>query len=494
MEKVDEILEKRIEKISFECKKQRRQADIKDYVYDKRQEKFWDLLDGGLHTEKSVDASIPIEKWRVIIEEKEDQAEKKGRPKKRKEILVKPSFDILRVENDQFVEGSTWWPGKEKIIQDWFVDKNGAEESIGRRLFNEYKPMPKMNGDAESAWPWIDHIKKLWPDPIEHDYFFDYFAHTKQKPHEKINVAIVLCGKQGIGKDAALQPIRDMIGSWNCKEIGPDMLLSQFTPFVQTLMLVVNEAKPVQIEHQAIAIYNTLKTLSASPPNVLPLNDKKDKVIYCLNLMRVVITTNNANDLYIPEDDRRLFIMQSPLQKQWAVKENRPQYFVNIFNWIEKGGSAHVAAWLQNRDISKFNPKAEALLTQAKESICGTWEAPEDVINAALERIGNPDIFFGFELLEGEFDGKEEINKLMQAKRRLEMRMLRSGYTTKKREDGGEKWSFSHEGRILKSRVAFVKEELIREENLCEMIFERGNRIVAKKPVVNIFSFKKTST
>ena len=85
---------------------QRRLARPEEYVYDKAQEAFWDLKDGTLHTEKAVDASIPIEYWRVEVEEAapDDAPKGRGRPKQRREKLIPPSRDIMRVENDQFVE------------------------------------------------------------------------------------------------------------------------------------------------------------------------------------------------------------------------------------------------------------------------------------------------------------------------------------------------------------------------------------------------------
>ena len=41
----------------------RRLARPEDYVFDKAQEAFWDLRDGTVHSEKAVDASIPLELW-----------------------------------------------------------------------------------------------------------------------------------------------------------------------------------------------------------------------------------------------------------------------------------------------------------------------------------------------------------------------------------------------------------------------------------------------
>ena len=47
----------------------RRLARPDDYVFDKAQEAFWDLRDGTQHSEKAVDASIPLELWRLEVQE-----------------------------------------------------------------------------------------------------------------------------------------------------------------------------------------------------------------------------------------------------------------------------------------------------------------------------------------------------------------------------------------------------------------------------------------
>ena len=189
----------------------RRLARPTDYVFDKAQESFWDLRDGTQHSEKAVDASIPLEFWRVMIDDPQDEEEtnmprRAGR--RRRERLINPSRDIMRVENDQFVEGSTWWPGEEQIIKDVFIDANGWRPAPGRRIYNKYMPPPAICGDANSAGFWVNHIKKLWPEPVEHNFFFDFCARMVQYPDVKCNAAIVLSGTQGIGKDAALAPVK----------------------------------------------------------------------------------------------------------------------------------------------------------------------------------------------------------------------------------------------------------------------------------------------
>ena len=445
---------------------QRRLARPEDYVYDKSQEAYWDLRDGTMHSEKGVDASIPLEFWRVEVEEGEPPAEegarRRGRPRQRRERLIPPSRDIMRVENDQFVEGSTWWPGRPQTIKDWFIDRDGFYHAPGRRIYNQYKAPPELNGFADMAGPWVEHVKKLWPDPVEHEFFFNFCAHMVQRPHEKCNAAIVLSGTQGIGKDAALWPVKAAVGSWNCKGIDPDELFSPYKSWLQTLMLTVDEVRPSKDEFHASSMYNILKPMIVAPPDTLPLNDKYQKLRYVINVLRVFITTNDWMAMYIPPEDRRMFIMHSTLAQRWHELEGDPQYFQRLFAWFERGGGAHVAAWLRARDLSQFNPKAQVARTAGWEAVSNTWSEPEDAVGQALDILGNPPVVFGAEMLHVQFDGREELAGQLKSPRKIGHRMQRSGYIAVKPTDG-DRWVVRKEdGSLLfRSRLAFVKQSAI---------------------------------
>jgi hypothetical protein len=461
---------------------QRRLARPEEYVYDKAQEAFWDLKDGTLHTEKAVDASIPIEYWRVEVEEAapDDAPKGRGRPKQRREKLIPPSRDIMRVENDQFVEGSTWWPGKAQTIRDWFIDKDGFYPSAGRRVYNQYKAPPVSSGNAEAAGPWVEHVKKLWPDPKEHEFFFDYCAHMIQRPHEKCNAAIVLSGTQGIGKDAALMPVKAAAGAWNVKGIDPDELFSAYRPWLQTLMLTVDEVRPTKDEFHASSMYNILKPMIVAPPDTLPLNDKYQKLRYVINVLRIFITTNDWMAMYIPPEDRRMFIMHSTLPQRWHETEGKPDYFIRLFAWLEAGGGGNVAAWLAERSLAHFNPKAQVEKTMGWEAVANTWGEPEDAITLALEQLKSPEVVFAAELLRVQFDGQEEISGLMKSPRKIGHRMQRSGYLAMKPPAGEPRWIFRHEGISFSSRLVFVKQDVIKDAAVAlEAVRTHGKMVAA---------------
>lgn len=460
------------------AKAQRRQASIKDYVYDKAQEAYWDIIDGTLHGKDAVDASIPLEGWRLV--EAPSSEGGRGRPKKDK--LVPPSTDVKRIENNQFVESSTWWPGQDVIINDFLITGDGCRPMPGRRAFNTYVPPPHFPPTKEKPDRWVNHIKKLWPEEIEHNFFFDYCAHMIQRPEEKCNAAIVMSGTQGIGKDAALVPVKMAVGEWNSKNIDPDNLFDDYRPWLQTLMLVVDEVRPSKDEFHASSMYNTLKPIIAAPPNTLPLNDKYMKMRHIVNVVRTFLTTNDWLAMYVPEEDRRLFIMHSKLPAKWYEMEGRPNYFADYWAWVEGPGIDAVHNFLMKRDISKFNPKANIAKTQGWHAVAGSWAPVEDGIEAVLRKIGSPPVVFAKELAEGAFDYKEEITAMIRAPRKISHRMLKAGYSLV-RPPSGDSWRFqsAETGRDVESRLVFVREaDFDTMAKAYEAIREHGKALAAR--------------
>lgn len=452
------------ERLRREREGQRRLAHPDDYLYDKSQGAFWDTKTNSKHSEKEIDNSIPRELWRREIVEPPAQPEgaapRRGRPPQRRERVIPPSQDISRVENNQFVECSTWWPGMEQIIHDQYFSAEGMRHIPGVRAYNTYMPpLARVGGSAERAEKyWVAHVKKLWPNAVEHEYFFNVCAHMVQHPEEKCHGAIVLSGDQRIGKDSALHAMKMVIGPWNAKNVDPDEVLSQYQPWLQSLMLTLDEVRPTKDEYHAAAIYNKMKTWTVTPPDTLPVNDKYINIRYVKNVLRIFITTNNFMDMYVPHGDQRTFIMHSELESHWHVAEGRDQYFVDFYEWLNTTGPADLYAWLMARDISAFKPNGEMPKTEAWNRLATTWGEPEDGVTQVLDLLGRPDVMFGAELVRTQsFDVADELSGLLKSPNKLARRMYRAGYDLVNNLDGEDRWAFHVEGKVFRSKLAFKR-------------------------------------
>lgn len=447
---------------------QRRQYELTGFAYCAADQLFYEKETRIGYEQNALNALIPRDSWEVELVP--------GRNGSLREVKIKPSSSIARIERGTVVEGTAWWPGMPPIIHDIIV-KDGADyPAPGCRILNMYEaPRHHAQGNAAMAGVWVSHLKTLYPEDAE--LMLDYFAHTVQHPEIKINFGLVLIGEQGIGKDSALLPVRAAVGERNCAEISPDDLFSQYNNWAASVLLIINEARPAAEDFKATHFYELLKTLTAAPPNWLRMNEKYGRQRYARNLMRVIITTNDLLSLYVPENDRRLHFAQSKLSSKWAEKG----YFDDLHKYFEAGGLSHVYAYLRQRDISKFDPKQKPAANDAFKSVSASWNAPvHDPLADVLDELGWPDVFFGGELLNVEvaaFDNKDEVKLILRSSRKLAAKMDRLGYEPRQAPEKSNGWKFSKSGKTFRSRVAFVKKDFA--GNVEAEVQRRGDEIAA---------------
>jgi hypothetical protein len=444
----------------------RRRRTLVDFRYDEQQEKFWDTTTGNLLGAKSVDGAIHRLDWPVDGDEK----------------AIKPSIAINAIDSGLTVEGSTWWPGKPQFIENVVVSERGAMDLVGAVCYNSYiapfRPITKPKGSPDI---WIDHVKKLYPDPVEHNHFFDFCAHMIQRPDEKVNHGLVMAGAQGIGKDTALLPVRHGVGEWNAAEVGPDAIHGAYNPHVKSVLLVVNEVRPNDEEFKASNFYNLLKPLLAAPPEMLPMTIKYANTIYIRNLCHVVLTTNDPLTMYIPAEDRRLFVMTSALEDPKISNDFPPLYFDKIHSYLQQGGTEAVIWWLSTRSLQTFGITNPPPMTRGKKAIIESAHqvrrsAVDDVFEQYCDHVGGkPDAFFQKDLLifvneSDYFDDSSKIVNMINAKN-FHFKMAERGYDLIRCPYKSE-WK---KGKF-RSRAGFAKRQLLPDDQISALEKELNER------------------
>jgi Family of unknown function (DUF5906) len=276
------------------------------------------------------------------------------------------------------VEQMTWTPGEPPLIRNRLVADGGWIDRSGCACINLYRPPQIKAGDAREAERWLEHIATIYPEDCDH--IVTWLAHRVQRPHEKINHALVLGGLQGIGKDTLLEPVKDAVGPWNFAEVSPTHLLGRFNSFLKSVILRINEARDLG-EIDRFSFYDHLKAYTAAPPDVLRVDEKNLREYVVWNVCGVVITTNHKTDgLYLPADDRRHYVAWSTLTQD----DFKADYWPALWEWYAAGGTRHVAAYLATVDLSTFNAKAPPRKTEAFWDIVNASRAPEDAELADL--------------------------------------------------------------------------------------------------------------
>ena len=77
-----------------------------------------------------------------------------------------------------------------------------------------------------------------------------------------------------------------------------------------------------------------------------------------MNVLAGIVTTNHRTDgLYLPADDRRHFVAWSEATKE--DEDFQGDYWKNLWGWYYgENGIENVAAYLRQRELSGFDPKA----------------------------------------------------------------------------------------------------------------------------------------
>ena len=106
-----------------------------------------------------------------------------------------------------------------------------------------------------------------------------------------------------------------------------------------------------------------------------------------MNCCGLVITSNHRDGVYLPADDRRVFVAWSELSKEDFDQD----YWRDLWGWYGDGGNEHVAAYLSEYDLSDFDPKAPPPRTAAFRAIVNAGQAPEQAELAdVLDGLNNP--------------------------------------------------------------------------------------------------------
>ena len=218
---------------------------------------------------------------------------------------------------------------------------------------------------AGDITPWLDHCRTLVPEPSELAHVLDVMAFKLQHPEIKVNHAILHGGDQGSGKDTMWAPFIWSVCGPHLKNRGlldNDTMSSQFGYALESEILILNELKePDAKERRALA--NRLKPIIAAPPEMLSVNRKGLHPYQMANRVFVLAFSNDPVPISLDSQDRRWFCIWSQAPRM------TPDAAAKMWAWYKAGGFAAIAAWLQARDVSAFNPGAAPASTEFKMNL-----------------------------------------------------------------------------------------------------------------------------
>ena len=92
-----------------------------------------------------------------------------------KPVMVKASKWLSKHRRAEQV---SWWPGLPMFIRNRLVEAGGSKDWPGAVVLNLYKEPTLELGDPDAAQPWIDHVRRIYPDDADH--IIPWLAHRVQ--------------------------------------------------------------------------------------------------------------------------------------------------------------------------------------------------------------------------------------------------------------------------------------------------------------------------
>lgn len=312
----------------------------------------------------------------VILEESIDE---KGLPKRKylNEQTFKRLFSPNTVQAAQKGRSLTWaevwldWSGRRQYNGLCFA----PERETRNGYYNTWRgfkaePMPYADGtrDQKAGFDaFIEHVRKNVCGGIEahFNWIIGYFAQLIQKPCERPLTTVVFKGKKGVGKNAAIDRIGNLLGSDHYLVAHDSRyLVSNFNGHLESCLVLVLDEAFWSGDKKADG---KLKGLTTSP--TLLIERKGHEPYQADNLVRLIVLGND--DWLVPatNDERRYAVFAVG---DGRMKDNK--FFREMrVNLDEKGGNKILLHYLKNFDLKTVNldvvPNTEALLDQKTASL-----------------------------------------------------------------------------------------------------------------------------
>lgn len=207
-----------------------------------------------------------------------------------------------------------------------------------------------------------EHTRNLIADPVHQAVWLDFLCYLVQKPGRKIRWALMLQSTKGAGKGWFAEVMQVVLGLSNTTVLMPSGVMDNaFNDWATGRQLVVmNEVRIVG--HNRYEVMDKLKPCITD--DVISLNVKFENHRSVPNVTNYVLFTNYQDALAIQDDERRYFVLQSPLQRpEQIAKLGGETYFNRIYAQVAENPGG-LRAYFEHRAISKdFSPNGRAPVT-----------------------------------------------------------------------------------------------------------------------------------
>jgi hypothetical protein len=257
-----------------------------------------------------------------------------------------------------------------------YNQNNPFYDSSIYNLFEGFHPDlygPPAENLMKKITPYLDLVQELCGGVPEHAmYFHCFIAQIFQDPSHKPPICIILKGKQGVGKNLALDAIGHMLNKahYITSSKPNDFFGEHAEGFFRKLLVNLNEAegKDTFDFEGRMKSFITEDTITINPKNVRPTQVS--------NHARSVITTNKPNPfpIDVKTKDRRFGVFQST--DVYLTKSSK--FWSQLYEHFRKPETMQALyQWFMSLDLVNFDWIKQRPITKAYKDMCNLYSPVE---------------------------------------------------------------------------------------------------------------------
>jgi primase-polymerase (primpol)-like protein len=266
-------------------------------------------------------------------------------------LLSRPDFAIQTANITSPAERTSasmlWLKSQQRRQFKGLVFSPGRDKPDYYNLWRGFSVEPKK-GNCSRFWELVQHaICAGVPELFE--YVRRYCAHLVQRPWERPEVALILRGGQGTGKNTFVDTLGSLVSHHFRQVNSTEQLTGRFNGHMKSILLLhANEASWGGNKSER----GKLKAMVTDA--MLPVEMKNQDIIDIDNYLRLIVSSNEDWPVPIDLDDRRFVVLDvSP-----AYQQNKT-FFAALHAQLDDGGYAALMHDLLAIDLSGFTPRVK---------------------------------------------------------------------------------------------------------------------------------------
>lgn len=361
-----------------------------------------DYLDGiakrGGPTAPEWDALTVMQERYVLVQEGKQVADLHSRRSGTQDISKKDDFAFahgVRTGKDNGTRFSQWVSHSDTkrvratINKPTLEDEPFTVDETGREVLNLYVPPTWPETDEEPTMV-LEHIRYLLPDENECRFFLAWLAFKIQNPASRTVATLMVSGDgvQGIGRSWLGQMLQKML-TGRVRKISLPQMLGQgqrgsgnFNDWNDggAQFVLIDEVKTGGEGRTSTFYtgYETFKELVDPAVTYCDVNKKYGELKTGVpQYWSLLMFSNHSNPICIPEEDRRVAVLQNPSEpksedywaKRWAeLNDPNGQEHIRLYWWLRRASVEDLLPDGWRLDTAPDTPARRTMIEEGQSS------------------------------------------------------------------------------------------------------------------------------